>query len=385
VSGDLPPVPRIEPTLLSEHRSEHERLDAALVGAPVAAARLVTRLSLRTTVAAVANVRPSVRGGAGPPVFPPPRGFLSTFDRERLKGVAAAYRYVDSRLAIVQLGYDRPPALRPETPYVLNALTEGRMDNPDESNPGMIRAVEFEGNLPVAPYPAPPRDRCRSLLEAAVAVASSDAHPATVRAAWMLYVLGEIHPFADGNGRVARLLYLLLTGDDMPRTVDWGAIEQFRYHQDDWLPLLAARDVGPSTAFLVELSTAGARLTRTRVRVATDLLTAIGWRLELTTPGPELIAATWLRRSGRLDEVAADLGLAYEDALRSAEHLVSIGMLERSRTEDPVTPAHPSYRPATGIASVMAAIEAELTADSAPAEAQTKLLGEIRHLEPRLT
>ena len=122
------------------------------------------------------------------------------------------------------------------------------MDNPDESNPGMIRGVEFDGNLPVAPYPPAPRARCRELLDAAIAVANSAGQSPTVRAAWMLYVLGEIHPFADGNGRVARLLYLMLTGDDMPRTVDWGAIEQLRYHQDDWLPLLKQRDVGPSAS-----------------------------------------------------------------------------------------------------------------------------------------
>jgi Fic/DOC family len=367
VTNDLPPVPRVDATLLAEHRTAHQRLDAALVGAPPGAARLITRLALRTTIGAVANVRPSIRGGAGPPVLPPPRAFLSCADRERLKGVAAAYRHVDSRLAIVRLGYDRPPALRPETPYVLNALTEGRMDNPDESNPGMIRAVEFEGDLPVAPYPAPPRDRCRDLLESAVSIAGSGPEPATVRAAWMLYVLGEIHPFVDGNGRVARLLYLLLTGEDMPRTVDWGAIEQFRYHQDEWLPLLKERDTGPSTAFLVELSTAGARLTSLRLEVVVDLLAAIEAQHPLPPSGPELLVATWLRRSGRLDEVAADAGLPYEEALVAAEQLVAGGMLERSRTEDPATPARPSYRLVMGVASALERTrwEAEESANSA--------------------
>jgi Fic/DOC family len=385
VSDNLPLVPRIAPTLLSEHRDEHRRLDIALVGAPPAAARLITRFSARTTIAAVANVRPSIRGGSGPPVLPPPRDFLAAADRERIKGVAAAYRYVDSRLAIVQLGYDQPPALRPETPYVLNALTEGRMDNPDESNPGMIRAVEFDGNLPVAPYPAPPRDRCRTLLESAVSVANSTVHPATVRAAWMLYVLGEIHPFADGNGRVARLLYLLLTGEDMPRTVDWGSIEQFRYHQDEWLPLLKVRDVGPSAAFLVELSTAGARLTQRRLSVMTDLLVEIGRQLELPAPGPELVLATWLRRSGRLDEVAADAGLGYQDGVVAAEKLANMGILERSRTQDPTTPARPSYRPAPEVKSALDRIEAELGAVPAAVESSDRGGGEIRDLEVPLT
>jgi Fic/DOC family len=365
VTNGLPPVPRIEPALLAEHRNEHLRLDSALVGAPPTAARLVTRLSVRTTIAAVANVRPSVRGGAGPPVLPPPRAFLSSEDRERLKGVAAAYRYVDSRLAIVRLGYDQPPALLSETPYVLNALTEGRMDNPDESNPGMIRAVEFEGNLPVAPYPAPRRDRCRALLSSAVSVANSGSVPSAVRAAWMLYVLGEIHPFADGNGRVARLLYLLLTGEEMPRTVDWGAIEQFRYHEDAWTPFLTDRDLGPSTVYLTELSTAGARLALLRLHVVAALLAAIGAQQGLPSSAPELVVASWLRRSGRLDDVAADAGLNCEEALVSAEQLVVAGMLERSRTEDRTSPARPSYRPTPEVAAALedARAEAERSAN----------------------
>jgi hypothetical protein len=63
-----------------------------------------------------------------------------------------------------------------------------------------------------------------------------------------------------------------------------------------------------------------------------------------------LVVATWLRRSGRLDEVAADVGVDYEEAVVAAEQLVAAGMLERSRTEDPATPARPSYRPATDVA-----------------------------------
>lgn len=364
MSGDLPPVPRVDPTLLAEHRNEHLRLDALLVGAQPAVSRLVTRLSLRTMVAAVANVRPSVRGGGDPPLFPPPRAFLSAFDRERLKGVAVAYRHVDSLLAVVQMGRQSPPALRPETPYVLNALTEGRMDNPDETNPGMIRAIEFEGNLPAAPYPPPPSHRCRDLLESAVAVATSRGQSATVRAAWMLFVFGEIHPFIDGNGRVARLLYLLLTGEDMPRTVDWGAIEQFRYHQDDWIPLLKDRDVGPSAAFTIQLSTAGARLTAERLHVVAGLLPEVGRLLELAPPGPELIAAVWLRASGRLDELAEDTGTTYEEALIAAQGLVTAGLLERIPTEPRTAPSRPSYRVTPSIRSAVDGIVARISTGS---------------------
>jgi len=159
----------------------------------------------------------------------------------------------------------------------------------------------------------------------------------------MLYVLGEIHPFADGNGRVARLLYLMLTGDDMPRTVDWGVIEQLRYHQDDWFPLLKDRDVGPSASFAVELSIAGARLMSERLRVLTLLLPEVGRTLGAAPLGAELVAAVWLRRSARVDEAAVDAGLAYGEAVVTAEALVTAGLLERRRSEDPGVPARPTY------------------------------------------
>jgi Fic/DOC family len=364
VTGDLPPVPRIDPTLLSDHRREHVRLDASLEQASPVVARLLTRFALRITVAGVANVRPSVRGGTGPALFPPPRRFLSVFDRARLQGAAAAYRHVDSSLAMIQLGFEAPPALRPETPYVLNALTEGRMDNPDETNPGMIRGVEFGGNLPVAPYPPPPRDRCRSLLDTAMHVANSVEEPATVRAAWMLFVLGEIHPFADGNGRVARLLYLMLTGDDMPRTVDWGVIEQLRHHEDDWFTTLKQRDVGPSATLAIELSLSGARLTSERLRVLTGLVPEVGRLLELAPPGPELVTAIWLGRATRLDEVAIDLAMDYEQVLDAVEGLVAAGLVERTPTEPPTVPARPSYELAARARAAMDGAVADLRAGS---------------------
>ena len=167
VSGDLPRVPSGSNRLLAEHRSVTPPPRCIAVQAPPAVSRLVTRLALRTLVAGVANIRPSVRGGRALRYFLRPAvpiGLRSSADPGS-RGCVPACRQ--------PLGND-PARLRatpfppPETPYVLNALTEGRMDNPDETNPGMIRGVEFKGNLPVAPYPPPPRDRCRDLLHKAI-------------------------------------------------------------------------------------------------------------------------------------------------------------------------------------------------------------------------
>ncbi len=364
MKGELPTVPRLDAALLSDHREQHRRLDDALVGAPPAVSRLLTRFALRTTVAAAAHIRPTALGGTGPPLFPVPRRFLAASDRKRIEGTAVAYRHLDSRLAMIQLGYESPPALLPEAPYVLHALTEGRMDNPNETNPGMIRTVELDGDLPVAPRPAPKRDRCRALVDEAVRQANSTEVPATARAAWMLYVFGEIHPFADGNGRVARLLYLLVVGEDMPRTVDWGAIEQLRYHQQDWLQTLKDPDVAPSATQTTELSIAGARLMSERLQALTALVPAAGRRFEVAPPRPELLVAVWLRRTARLDDLSVDLERPYAELLGMAEELVVRGLLERVPTEEATVPARPSYGLAPDVQNAVNEIAAELEADT---------------------
>ncbi len=167
-----PPVPRISTTLLSEHRDRASAARRRAGRRPTGRGPAWSPASqLRTTIAAVANVRPSIRGGSGPRVLPrhgpsfrPPTASASRAWPPPTGTSTAGWRSSSSVTT-------SRPVFAPRRPYVLNALTEGRMDNPDESNPGMIRAVEFDGNLPVAPYPAPPRSRCRALLESAVAVA----------------------------------------------------------------------------------------------------------------------------------------------------------------------------------------------------------------------
>jgi hypothetical protein len=339
----LAPVPDLDPSLLAEHAASHTDLEAALVAAPPHLGRLLTRLANRLMIGAIANVRPSSRGGSSPALFPVPRSFLSRTDRARLAGTAAGYRYIDSRLAVVGLGIEPPPALLPETPYVLNALTEGRMDNPDEMNPGMIRAVELPGTLPVAAYAPAARGECRGRLDEAVAVAVDTRAPAVARAAWMLHVIGEIHPFGDGNGRVARLLYLLIAGEAMPRTVDWGVVEQLRYHQDTWSETLKEADVTPCAVATTELSIAGARLMVARLEALGRLHDVLTGQVGLPDESATLALAVWLRRCGALDDVADDAQVPYGHALAEAERLAAAGVLRRCRHDADRLPARPGY------------------------------------------
>jgi len=354
VTAALPPVPELDPTLLETYHAAHARLDRAIADAGPGVGRLLTRFANRTMVAAVANVRPSSRGRASPALFPAPRSFLAEVERRRLAGSDVAYRHVDSRLAVVREGIDDPPALLPETPYVLHALVEGPVLNPDEMNPGMIRAVELIGDLPVASYAPPTRASCRALLTEAVGTvtAGGSGAPAAARAAWMLHVLGEIHPFGDGNGRVARLLYLLIAGEELPRTVDWGVVEQLRFHQDTWSDTLKERDPTACVVATTELSIAGAELMEERLAALGALRDELCDRSGLAVPAAVLVLAAWIRRGGRLDDLASDLGITYREALEQAEALRTEGLLARCADRSLELPARTSYRVA-GPAAVL--------------------------------
>jgi hypothetical protein len=351
VKADLPPVPAISPDLLAGHRAAHARLEEGLCTAYEPVARLLTRFAYRTTIASVAHVRLSLRGQSRPPLFPTPRSFLSATDLARLAGTAAAYRHVDSRLTMVRDGHDSAPALRPETPYVLHALSEGRMDNADETNPGMIRGREYErDHLPVAPYPPPPRQRLRTLLDRAVDVAVTQDSPAGVRAAWLLFTVGEIHPFQDGNGRVARLLYLLVAGEEMPRTVDWGVSEQLRFHEDRLTEAFRQRDPAPTVFTVLELSTQGAHLMADRLACLGAVVPELARRLGVGVDGAVLVTATWLRRMAHPGDLALDVGRVYPEVLASTEALVAHGALARSFVHGSArpSPAQPEYVLAAG-------------------------------------
>ncbi len=344
MNPDLPPVPTLNPALVDGHRQAHADLEMGLETAYPPVARLFMRFANRATVASIAHVRMTLRRRARPPLFPAPRSFLGPDDLARLSGCAAAYRHLDSRLAIVDMGLDEPPALLPETPYVLHALAEGRVDNPLETNPGMIRGGEFESpRLPIAPYPPPVRARCRELLHDAVDVACNSELPAVTRAGWMLFTAGEIHPFQDGNGRVARLLYLLITGEEMPRTVDWGVSEQVGYYSERFLASLAQHDPSEMVELVTHLSTLGARLMSQRLGLLGALVPEMSRRLGVEIEAAVLVVATWLRRTARGDELAVDLNLAYDAMLAQADEMVALGVLERRQQRLGALPTRPTY------------------------------------------
>ena len=231
---------------------------------------------------------------------------------------------------MIAQGYEAPPALLPETPYVLHALAEGPVGNPIETNPGMIRGKDFEGDgLPASDRTVPSHRECRRLVDEMLRVAVDPASPAVARAGWILFTLGEIHPFQDGNGRVARLLYLLVAGEAMPRTIDWGVLEQLRFHESHLVACMCSDSAVPTVRAATELSVAGAQLMAERLAVLGAIAPELARRLGLTMDAALIVLAVWLRRVGPVCDVAHDLAFPFAEVSASARALEAHGLLER--------------------------------------------------------
>ncbi len=112
----------------------------------------------------------------------------------------------------------------PETPYVLNAFAESHDPNSKETNPGLIRLTTSGFDVTQSSFRPPDGARCSELLEACVRVVNVAPAPSVVRAAWLCASFLAIHPFVDGNGRTARLLFQLVASSDEHERLDWAAV-----------------------------------------------------------------------------------------------------------------------------------------------------------------
>jgi len=262
-----------------------EAWSAAHHGAAVAVDRLGAALGatfrrwyVGHLVVALAGRSPSLTGGRRPQLLPAPRAFFSDYDHNRLAGTAAAFDHVDVRIALVRDGFE-PVLVRPETPFVLHALAESGATGSEVTNPGLMRTKVASWLATVSPYVHPPAEMARPIIEELVATMAASQEPAPAVAAWAAFTWMSVHPWVDGNGRTARLLYLLLTGSHLELDLDYGVVEQFTFQRRAYVEALQAGqhvtpvydpdvlDPVPFTRAATAWSIEGAALLMVRARV----------------------------------------------------------------------------------------------------------------------
>lgn len=287
------------------HAAAHVLLHQRLGDAPADVARLFTIQQHRLVVESLAYVQPVVARPSQPRVVVPPRAFLTLAHQRRMIGASAAFRHVDSRVAMLQTG-DIGFVVDASTPLVLHALLESSLPSSDtETNPGMLRTTLTSWMPEANEFAHPPAHMVTDLVAAAIDMANHADAPACSRAAWLTFTMLSIHPFVDGNGRTSRALYMALVAPSLPRGIDWGALEQWSTWRGDYVAALQAGQqvesydpANMSAAAFIDFATrasiAGAELCIARLEAIETQLT----NLERLVPRAHAFVETVVRMLG---------------------------------------------------------------------------------------
>ncbi|BAN00697.1 hypothetical protein YM304_03830 [Ilumatobacter coccineus YM16-304] len=264
----VPLVPPTDDGLLEQHRGVRVEARDALGALPDAASAVYRWWSRRRLVESIGNLFLDDR----PLLIPPHRRHLHDKFTGRLDGCLTALRHVDARVEMHRRGHVTS-VLGTDTPYVLHALAESRNPGGSETNPGLPRLVEAGFDPTQSAFLPPPAHECEALVSALVDVANVDEVPAIVRAGWACATLLAVHPFVDGNGRTARLVFQLLASSDEELGFDWGTVEQWAMRRVPYVRALKASqapslpgydgrrvDTSPFIEFAVRTSIDGAEV-----------------------------------------------------------------------------------------------------------------------------
>lgn len=232
----LPRFPRLPVEVIAESDAAHADVaarfdaldpDAGVVARAVLWQRLVEALA---GVGAIEFDREEPRL-----LLPPRRRFLSTESAARLEGVAMALRHVDTRLAMFDRGLV-DHVIAPESPMILNAFSESRDPSQRETNAGSLRAGPSAFVDAANVYTPPAAEHCRSLVtELVTTIRDAPLVHALELGAWTTLATFAIHPFVDGNGRTARLLFQAIHSSAVPGRFDWGSIEGWAAHRQRYI------------------------------------------------------------------------------------------------------------------------------------------------------
>jgi Fic/DOC family len=228
----VPMLPPLQQHELDRHAAAHRQL-AERLSESAEVAPLFRFLEHRLTIESHAKLG-SVGAPSGGYLFPRPRAFLSPEHHMRLAAAEIAFRYVDTKTAMVIRGQLSTP-IDAATPQVLNAILEGAMPTGIISNAGILRATQSKWHPDNNPMEHPRPEEVPELVEAAIDLAARAPAPAIARAGWLAFTMLCIHPFVDGNGRTARMLFQALSSESVPLGVDWGAVEQFSLRRSEYI------------------------------------------------------------------------------------------------------------------------------------------------------
>ncbi len=172
------------------------------------------------------------------------------------KRVVAPPREVqEARNALVV--YERFAQWRPEVEADLLAahgvLMAGLVDEPGRYRRGAVGVMKGE----VVVHLAPPAERVPALMHDLFAwLAAVEVHP-LISAAIFHYEFAFIHPFADGNGRMARLWQSLILSRWQPLFAELPVESLVRDHQHDYHQAIGQSsdlgDAGPFVEFMLRM------------------------------------------------------------------------------------------------------------------------------------
>jgi hypothetical protein len=270
-----PLLPPLGPELIADHERAHDAFAEAFEHATPEVVRLFVMLQRRLVEESIAYVQPVHTRPDEQVLVPAPRGFLTETHELRMEGANAVFRHLDGRAEMKRIGVAET-AITPATPYVFHALLEGPAPSGVDMNPGMLRAYPLDWTPEENMFMHPPGRECPALVEAAMDLAMNAPAPHCVRAAYLTFAMLSIHPFADGNGRTSRALYMAVAADGLRLGMDWGALEQWSVDRTGYIDALQAgqrvdryrggdMDATAFVRFATVTSTLGAHVCRARL------------------------------------------------------------------------------------------------------------------------
>ena len=172
---------------------------------------------------------------SGQPALP---GFTIAEDAHEVHQYIQAMEYALSRLQELPISLR---LIRETHAVLMTGVREGF------AAPGEFRAVQNWIGAPSSPIsearfvPPPPDEMRQCLYQLETYLYVDNSHPPLVRLGLIHYQFEAIHPFLDGNGRIGRLLIILLM-------IHWGLLpspilylsEYFERHRQDYYDLLLA-------------------------------------------------------------------------------------------------------------------------------------------------